>query len=95
VVEEINSNEVNTHFLVYELFDGDADKALDVARRFSQCKFTMTPKSIERHMILEYIEQGVSDEEIVRVLTRGDYEIKIKRVERLRKEFEDGKYRDR
>ncbi len=89
---EVNTNEINTHFLIYELFEGNANKALKVARRFSQSKFTLTPKSIERYMIVEYIKTGLTDEDIIEALSDEDNKILPKRLERLRQEIKDGKY---
>ncbi len=87
-----NSNEINTYFLINELFSGDGKKALDVARRYPHTKFTLTPKSIERYLILECIEdKGMPDEDIVSYLQEEDYKVNIYRVRRLRKELEDGK----
>lgn len=95
VEQEINTNAVNTYFLIYEIFDGDAVKALQKARKFTQSRFTMTPKSIERHLIIEYIEAGSTDEEIIYALSDDEHKIRPERLERIRKEYEDGKFRDR
>lgn len=86
-----NTNEINTYFLVNELFAGDATKALSVARRYPSAKFTLTPKSIERYLILECITNGMSDEKIAEYFEDIDNKVNIYRVKRLRKELEDGK----
>ena len=86
-----NGNEINTYFLVNELFSGDGKKALDIARRYPQAKFTLTPKSIERYLILEYIEAGLTDLDIVEALSKDDFKINIYRVRRLRRDLKNGK----
>lgn len=87
-----NGNEINTYFLINEVFGGNGAEALRVSRRYPQTKFTLTPKSIERYLILECIEdKDLSDDEIVEYLSEDGYEINIYRVKRLRKELEDGK----
>jgi hypothetical protein len=87
-----STNEINTYFLINELFGGDGAKALSVARRYPSAKFTLTPKSIERYMILECIvDKGMPDEDIIKHFKDIGFEINTYRVKRLRKEVEDGK----
>lgn len=94
VEEKISGNQVNTHFLIYEIFAGNADKALDVARRFPRTTYTLTPKSIERYLIVQYIKDGATDADIIQVLSRGEHVILSERVARLRQEVESGKRED-
>lgn len=87
-----NTNEINTYFLINELFDGDGAKALDVAKRYPSAKFTLTPKSIERYLILECIvDKGMPDEDILKHFEEIGFEINKYRVQRLRQEVKDGK----
>ena len=91
MVEEVDIREINTHFLINELFDGNADKALNVSRRYTGTQITLAAKSIERYMILNYIKTGSTNKEIIEVLSRDGYEIRADRVRRLRKEFNNAK----
>ena len=92
--KKICSNEINTYFLIHVLFEGNVNKALKVARRYPRATYTLTPKSIERELILKAIADGISDVDIVASLSDEDNKIDKNRVVRLRKEFLSGKYRD-
>jgi len=89
--ETPNGNEINTYFLINKVFSGDGAEALRVSRRYPQMKVTLTPKSIERYLILECIDGGLDDESIVEYLSSDEHKINIWRVKRLRKELKDGK----
>jgi len=90
--ETPNGNEINTYFLINQIFGGNGAEALKVSRQYPQMKVTLTPKSIERYLILECIEdKGLDDESIVEYLSSGEYKINTWRVKRLRKELKDGK----
>lgn len=91
VDEEISGNAVNTHFLINEIFEGNANKALKVARRYPRVTYTLTPKSVERYLILEGIEVGLTDEEIIEAYSTDEDKIRAVRVKRLREEFKNGK----
>lgn len=86
-----STNEINTYFLINEVFSGDGIKALKTARKYPQVKVTLTPKSIERYLILENIDKGISDDEIINYLAIDGYKVNKNRIKRLRKELEDGK----
>lgn len=88
---EVNGNAVNTHFLIYEIFEGDVNKALKVARRYPRTTYTLTPKSIERYLILEGIEVGLTDNEIIKAYSTEEHIIRAARVRRLREEYKNGK----
>ncbi len=94
MVDEVtpSGNEINTYFLINKIFGGDGAEALRVSRRYPQMKVTLTPKSIERYLILECIEdKGLDDESIVEHLSSEEHKINIYRVKRLREELESGK----
>ena len=91
MVGKVNSNTINSYFLIYEIFDGDVERALKVSRKFARFNFTLTPKSIERYLILEAIEAGASDDDIIDSLSDEENKIHRERVERLRKEYKNGK----
>jgi hypothetical protein len=91
VVDKIDGNQVNTYFLIYEIFAGNANKALEVARRFPRTSYTLTPKSIERYLIIKYICDGATDADIIEALSTEEHVIHANRVSRLRKEVENGK----
>lgn len=57
----VTANEINKHFIINTICNGDADKALKIAREYPRVQITLTPKSIERYLILEYIEVGLND----------------------------------
>ena len=88
---KLRVGEVNAHFLINEIFNGDAHKALKVARRYPQVQYKLTPMAIERVLIFEYLEVGLSDEEVVAALTTKEGSVAEARVRRLRGQLEKEK----
>jgi len=91
VEDKVSANEINTSFIINELCDGDANRALKLARDYPRVQVTLAPKSIERYFILEYIELELTDKEIIEALTIDGFTIRKDRIERLRREYENGK----
>lgn len=95
---KMKNNEINTHFLISEIFAGDANKALDVARRYPRTNFTLTAKSIERFLILKRIEgyviagEDVDIHKIIEEFSTEDNKIERVRVERIKEDYLNGKY---
>lgn len=92
--DAVNAKDVSIWFLIDVVFGGNAEKALEVARSFPRTQYTLTPTSIERHLIIEYIRNGKSNKEIVEKLSNKDYTINKNRVRRIRQEIKNGKYSD-
>ena len=92
--KKISGNEVNTYFLINIIFEGNAHRALDVARRFPQTSYMLAPTSVERYLIVRYIKDGVPVDEIKEALTREGHTVSETRIQRLKKEYDLGKYRD-
>lgn len=86
--------EINTFFLINIIFEGREQSALEIARRYPQTSVRLTPKSIERYLIIEAIRNGASNKDIVSSLSTDEDKISISRVRRLRKEVQSGKYEE-
>lgn len=93
-VIKLDVRKVNTHFLINELFDGDAHKALAVCRRYPRTKFTLAPLSIEREMILDNLRKGVAVDDIVEALSTDEHKVNRDKVVRLQKGLKAGKYEE-
>lgn len=90
--DKLDIREVNTQFLINEIFEGDTHKALAVCRKYKNLMFRLAPMSIERSMILESLRDGASVDDIVDALSTDEHKINRGKVVRLKKELEAGKH---